>query len=157
MTKTLLNSELLNSDHFLFKKHIMKDNSEKIIDSMMEKDAFSQWMGIEILESESGYVKVSMEIRQEMCNGFGICHGGITFSLADSALAFASNSRGSISVALENNINYTKKVEVGDTLIAETEEIQNGRTIGVYKVRVSNQNEELVADFRGTVYRTGRH
>ena len=124
---------------------------------MMEKDAFSKWMGIEILESEPGYVKLSMKVRQEMCNGFGICHGGITFSLADSALAFASNSRGSVSVALENNINYTKKVEVGDTLIAETEEIQNGRTIGVYKIRVLNQNDDLVADFRGTVYRTGKH
>lgn len=76
---------------------------------------------------------------------------------ADSALAFASNSRGSVSVALENNINYTKKVEVGDTLIAETEEIQNGRTIGVYKIRVLNQSHDLVADFRGTVYRTGKH
>jgi len=123
----------------------------------MKKDSFSQWMGIEILESEPGYVKLSMAVREEMCNGFGICHGGITFSFADSAFAFASNSRGSISVALENNINYTKKVEVGDTLIAETEEIQNGRTIGVYKVKIINQNDDLVADFRGTVYRTGRH
>lgn len=135
----------------------MSKDHKNIIQSMMEKDAFSQWMGIEILESEPGYVKITMEIRQEMCNGFGICHGGITFSLADSALAFASNSRGSVSVALENNINYTKKVEVGDTLIAETEEIQNGRTIGVYKIKVVNQNDDLVADFRGTVYRTGRH
>jgi len=58
---------------------------------------------------------------------------------------------------LENNINYTKKVEVGDTLIAETEEIQNGRTIGVYKIRIVNQNDDLVADFRGTIYRTDRH
>lgn len=124
---------------------------------MIAKDAFSQWMGIEILVAEAGYVKISMKIRNEMTNGFGICHGGITFSLADSALAFASNSRGSISVALENNINYTKKVEVGDILIAETEEIQNGRTIGVYKIRVTNQNQDLVADFRGTVYRTGSH
>lgn len=135
----------------------MSKDFKNIIQSMMEIDSFSQWMGIEILESEPGYVKLSMNVREEMCNGFGICHGGITFSLADSALAFASNSRGSVSVALENNINYTKKVEVGDTLIAETEEIQNGRTIGVYKVRVSNQNDDLVADFRGTVYRTGRH
>ncbi|MEP1150815.1 MAG: hydroxyphenylacetyl-CoA thioesterase PaaI [Balneola sp.] len=135
----------------------MSTNKKDIIAQMMEKDAFSQWMGIEILNSEPGYVKISMKVREEMVNGFGICHGGITFSLADSALAFASNSRGSISVALENNINYTKKVEVGDTLIAETEEIQNGRTIGVYKIRVSNQNEDLVADFRGTVYRTDRH
>lgn len=123
----------------------------------MEKDKFSQWLGLKILASEPGYVKISMEIRSDMTNGFGICHGGITFSLADSALAFASNSRGSVSVALENNINYTKKVEVGDILIAETEEIQNGRTIGVYKIRVANQNEDLVAGFRGTVYRTGNH
>ena len=135
----------------------MSKDFKNIIQSMMEIDSFSQWMGIEILESEPGYVKLSMNVREEMCNGFGICHGGITFSLADSALAFASNSRGSISVALENNINYTKKVEIGDTLIAETEEIQNGKTIGVYKIRITNQNDDLVADFRGTVYRTGRH
>jgi acyl-CoA thioesterase len=135
----------------------MKKDSEKIISSMFEKDAFSQWLGIEILDSEPGYVKLSMKIRHEMVNGFGICHGGITFSLADSALAFASNSRGSVSIALENNINFTKKAEVGDTLIAETEEIQNGRTIGVYKVRITNQNDDLIADFRGTAYRTGSH
>lgn len=122
---------------------------------MLQNDAFSQWMGIEVLESESGYCKISMKIREEMTNGFGVCHGGITFSLADSALAFASNSRGSISLALENNINFTRKVNTGDALIAETEELQNGRTIGVYKVRVSNQDEELVAEFRGTVYRIG--
>ena len=109
---------------------------------MLQNDAFSQWMGIEVLESEAGYCKLSMKIREEMTNGFGVCHGGITFSLADSALAFASNSRGSVSVALENNINFTKKVNVGDTLTAESEELQNGRTIGVYKVRISNQDEE---------------
>lgn len=127
-----------------------------VINSMLQNDAFSQWMGIKVLESEPGYCKLSMKVREEMTNGFGVCHGGITFSLADSALAFASNSRGAISLALENNINFTKKVSVGDTLIAETEELQNGRTIGVYKVRVSNQDGELVAEFRGTVYRTGK-
>lgn len=135
----------------------MSASDKDIISKMMEKDAFSRWMGIEILAAKPGYVKISMKIRDEMTNGFGICHGGITFSLADSALAFASNSRGSISVALENNINYTKKVEVGDTLVAETEEIQNGRIIGVYKVKITNQNDDLVADFRGTVFRTGSH
>lgn len=123
---------------------------------MLSNDPFSQWMGIEVLESEPGYCKLSMKIREEMTNGFGVCHGGITFSFADSALAFASNSRGTISLALENNINFTKKVSVGDTLTAETEELQNGRTIGVYKVRISNQDEELAAEFRGTVYRTGK-
>ncbi|MAO65262.1 MAG: thioesterase [Balneola sp.] len=134
----------------------MNKKPTTIINHMLQNDAFSQWMGIEVMESEPGYCKLSMKIREEMTNGFGVCHGGITFSLADSALAFASNSRGSISLALENNINFTKKVNVGDLLIAETEELQNGRTIGVYKVHISNQNEELVAEFRGTVYRTGK-
>jgi len=123
---------------------------------MLQNDAFSQWLGINVLESEPGYCKLSMKIRKDMTNGFGVCHGGVTFSLADSALAFASNSHGSISLALENNINFTKKVSAGDTLIAETEELQNGRTIGVYKVRILNQDEDLVAEFRGTVYRTGK-
>ncbi len=120
----------------------MSKELHPIINNMLSNDAFSRWMGIEVLNSEPGYCRLSMKIREEMTNGFGVCHGGITFSLADSALAFASNSRGSVSLALENNINFTKKISVGDVLIAETEELQNGRTIGVYKVRDSNQNEE---------------
>lgn len=125
---------------------------------MMDKDAFSKWMGIKVISVEAGFSELTMTIRKEMVNGFGVCHGGITFAFADSALAFASNSRGAISLALENNINFTKKGSVGDILTARTEEIQNGRSIGVYKVRISNQNDDLVAEFRGTVYRTGeRH
>jgi len=134
----------------------MSKKNHPIINNMLQNDAFSQWLGINVLESEPGYCKLSMKIRKDMTNGFGVCHGGVTFSLADSALAFASNSHGSISLALENNINFTKKVSAGDTLIAETEELQNGRTIGVYKVRILNQDEDLVAEFRGTVYRTGK-
>ncbi|MFP8490267.1 PaaI family thioesterase [Gracilimonas sp. Q87] len=134
----------------------MSKETHPITNKMLQSDAFSQWMGIKVLKSEPGYCKLSVKIREEMTNGFGVCHGGVTFSLADSALAFASNSRGSLSLALENNINFTKKVNVGDELTAETEELQNGRTIGVYKVRVSNQNTELIAEFRGTVYRTGK-
>ncbi|SMO78471.1 PaaI family thioesterase [Gracilimonas mengyeensis] len=134
----------------------MSKESHPIIQNMLSNDPFSQWMGIEVKASEPGYCKLSMKVREEMTNGFGVCHGGITFSLADSALAFASNSRGSVSLALENNINYTKKVQVDDILFAETEELQNGRTIGVYKVRVTNQHEDLIAEFRGTVYRTGQ-
>ena len=133
----------------------MSKKIRPVINHMLSNDPFSQWMGIEVLESEPGYCKLSMKIREEMTNGFGVCHGGITFSLADSALAIASNSRGSISLALENNINFTKKILVGDVLTAETEELQNGRTIGVYKVKVTNQDKDLVAEFRGTVYRTG--
>lgn len=134
----------------------MSKEINPIISRMLQNDPFSQWLGVEVLASEPGHCKISTKIREEMTNGFGVCHGGITFSLADSALAFASNSRGALSLALENNINFTKKVSVGDVLIAETEELQNGRTIGVYKVKVVNQNKELVAEFRGTVYRTGK-
>ncbi len=134
----------------------MENKIHPIISKMLANDAFSQWLGIEVLESEAGYCKIRMKIREEMTNGFGICHGGITFAFADSALAFASNARSSVSMALENNINFTKKVEVGDTLTAVTEELQNGRTIGVYKVRITNQNDEMVAVFRGTTYRSGR-
>lgn len=133
-------------------------SKRSIPEEMLENDAFSKWMGIEILSQEKGSCKLKMQVRGDMTNGFGVCHGGITFSLADSALAFASNSRGPLSFALENNINYTRKVSEGDTLTAETEEVQNGRTIGVYKVRITNQDDKLVAEFRGTVYRSGeRH
>ncbi|WP_018128008.1 hydroxyphenylacetyl-CoA thioesterase PaaI [Balneola vulgaris] len=132
----------------------MPNTHADIVQQMIDNDPFSQWMGIQILKQEPGFVELEMTIRKEMANGFGVCHGGITYSFADSALAFASNSRHHVSLALENNINYTKKVEVGDTLTATTEELQNGRTIGVYSVRITNQRNELVAEFRGTVYRT---
>jgi acyl-CoA thioesterase len=131
----------------------MNKEIHPIIKNMLSNDPFSVWLGIQVMESEAGYCKLSMKVREEMANGFGVCHGGITFSLADSALAFASNSRRKTSLALENNINFTKKVAVGDTLFAETEELQNGRTIGVFKVKITNQNKELVAEFRGTVFR----
>lgn len=134
----------------------MSDPMNPVVANMLENDAFSQWMGIEVLNAEPGSCTLKMHIRKDMTNGFGVCHGGITFAFADSALAFASNGRGKISFALENNINFTRKVGVGDVLKAKTEEIQNGRTIGVYKVHVTNQNDELVAEFRGTVYRSGQ-
>ncbi len=135
----------------------MSKNPKTEVQQLLEKDTFSKWLDVKIVDIQSGYAKLSMLVRDDMTNGFGVCHGGVTFAFADSALAFASNSRGATSVAIENNINYTKKVSVGDTLTAETEEIQNGRTLGVYKVKITNQNTQLVAEFRGTVYRTNRH
>ncbi len=132
----------------------MSTNPKTEIQQMLEKDAFSKWLGVKIVDIQAGYAKLSMLVREDMTNGFGVCHGGVTFAFADSTLAFASNSRGATSVAIENNINYTKKVSVGDTLTAETEEIQNGRTLGVYKVKITNQKDQLVAEFRGTVYRS---
>lgn len=128
--------------------------AEKVVQKMMDNDAFSKWMGIEILSVAPGAVKLRMKVRPEMVNGFKVSHGGIAYSLADSALAFASNSYGRVALALENNISYLKKVNAGDVLNAETEELSIGKTMGVYNVVVTNQDDAKVAMFRGTVYRT---
>ncbi|PAU95906.1 phenylacetic acid degradation protein PaaD [Aliifodinibius salipaludis] len=128
--------------------------AEKVVQKMRTDDAFSRWLGIEVLDIKPGYTKLEMEVRDEMANGFNVSHGGIAFSLADSALAFASNSYGQVAVAMENNISFMKKVLPGDTLTAETEELSIGRRIGVYNISVINQKDEQVALFRGTVFRT---
>jgi acyl-CoA thioesterase len=130
--------------------------THKIVDKMMETDAFSQWLGIEVIESKEGYCQLKMTVRPEMCNGFGIIHGGVTFSLADSALAFASNAYGRLSVALECSISYPNPVNVGDTLFAEAAEINLSNKIGIYNIPVTNQHGMLVGAFKGTVYRTGK-
>lgn len=128
--------------------------AEKVVDKMMTEDAFSRWLGINVVDIKPGFAKLEMTIREDMVNGFKVSHGGIAFSLADSALAFASNSYGRIAVAMENNISFMKKVVSGDQLIAETEELSIGRRIGVYNVSITNQGHEQVALFRGTVFRT---
>lgn len=125
---------------------------------MYDNDPFSRWLGIEVLEVQPGYVKLRMKVRREMTNGFGVSHGGIAFSLADSALAFASNSHGRIALAIENNISFIKKVNPEVVLTAETEELSIGRKIGVYRITVRNQEGVNVALFRGTVFLTeGEH
>lgn len=128
--------------------------AENVVEKMMAEDEFSQWLGIEVLEVQPGFVKLQMKVRNEMTNGFKVSHGGIAFSLADSALAFASNTYGRVAVALENNITYIKKVAKSDTLTATTEELRMGRTIGVYNITVTNQNDQNIALFKGTVFRT---
>lgn len=129
---------------------------EQVIAHMMDHDAFSQWMGIEVLEIKAGYSKIRMAIREEMVNGFGIVHGGIPFSLADSAFAFACNNRNNLSVALDVTITFMKAVHVGDILIAEAKEVHNGKSTGVYLITVTNQNNQQVALFKGTCFRTGK-
>lgn len=127
-----------------------------VVDHMMENDFFSQWMGVEVLEVKEGYSKIRMTIRKEMVNGFGIVHGGIPFSLADSAFAFACNNRNNLSVALDVTITFTKAVNIGDILTAEAKEFHNGRSTGVYLITVTNQKNEQVALFKGTCFRTGK-
>ncbi len=134
----------------------MLSPKEIAIERMLEKDAFSQWLGIEILEIEKGYCKVSMTVRAEMTNGFKIAHGGISYSLADSAFAFASNSHGIQSVSLETSISHLKKILHGDQLTAIAKEINLTRKTGLYQIEIKNQKDELVAQFKGIVYRTAR-
>ena len=123
---------------------------------MLSQDSFSQWLGIKILEIRDHYCLIEMPIRSEMINGLRSVHGGITFSLADSALAFSSNNLDEASVALNCHINFTKQVKLGDVLRAESRQIHDTRKTGVYEIEVKNQNEQLVASFRGTVYKIGK-
>ena len=131
-------------------------NPASVVAHMMDHDAFSQWMGIEVLEIKQGYSRIKMLIRNEMVNGFGIVHGGIPFSLADSAFAFACNNRNNLSVALDVTITFTKAVNVGDVLTAEAKEVHNGRSTGVYLITLMNQKDEQVGLFKGTCFRTGK-
>lgn len=130
--------------------------ANSVVSHMMENDFFSQWMGVEVLEVKEGYSRIRMTIRKEMVNGFGIVHGGLPFSLADSAFAFACNNRNNLSVALDVTITFTKAVNVGDVLTAEAKEIHNGRSTGVYLIHVVNQKNQQVALFKGTCFRTGK-
>lgn len=128
----------------------------EVVNHMMHHDLFSQWLGIEILDVREGYSKIKMTVRPEMINGFGIVHGGIPFSLADSAFAFACNNRNVLSVALDTSINFIKPVHPGDVLTAEANELHHGKSTGLYHIRIINQKDHLVAVFKGMCYRTDR-
>jgi acyl-CoA thioesterase len=129
---------------------------QQVVTHMIEKDLFSQWLGISVIEIKVGYSKIQMEVRPEMINGLGIVHGGIAFSFADSAFAFACNNRNNLSVALDTSINFLKPVHVADILIAEALEIHNGRSTGLYQITITNQNNIVVAIFKGTCFRTNK-
>ena len=123
---------------------------------MLNQDEFSKWMGIKLIEVREKYCLIEMPIKKEMINGLKTVHGGVTFSLADSALAFSSNNTNEASVALNCMINFTKAVKLGDTLIAESVLISDTRKTGVYDISITNQHKVLVATFRGTVYKIQR-
>jgi len=133
-----------------------EETAIKVVDTMFDNDWFSQWLGIERIEVKPGKCILRMTIRKEMLNGFNILHGGITFSLADSALAFASNSYGKKSVSIEASMSYIGQVKEGDVLIATVEEASLTNKIGIYNIAVTKQDNTLIALFKGTVYRTDK-
>lgn len=133
-----------------------KEKASKVIDRMYNNDPFSQWLGIERIEDGAGISKLRMTIRKEMLNGFDIAHGGITYALADSALAFASNGHGRMSVSVETSISHTESLNEGDVITAVAEEMSLSNKIAVYHITIRNQEQKVVALFKGTVYRTGK-
>jgi acyl-CoA thioesterase len=130
--------------------------AKRIIDEMYNNDPMSKWLGIERLHEAPGECVLRMKVREEMLNGFGIAHGGICFSLADTALAFASNAYGFKAVSLETSISHLKPVRLNDWLTATAKEISLTARTGLYEVRVLNQGDELIAFFKGTIYRSGK-
>ena len=113
--------------------------AEKVVNKMFDNDWFSQWLGIERVFIEPGKCVLKMTIRKEMLNGFAIAHGGITYSLADSALAFASNSHGRQSVSVETSISHTVSLKEGDEIIASAEEQSLTNKIGIYNIIIKNK------------------
>jgi len=129
--------------------------AERVVAAMLAQDAFSQWLGITLLEVGPGFARIGMTVRDDMVNGFGVCHGGVTFSLADSALAFASNTNGRVTVSIDNSITYPAPIHIGDVLTAHAEQESASKRLAFYRV-VVRRDHEAVALFRGTVYRTDK-
>ena len=124
---------------------------EQIVARMMERDAFSAWLGIEILHLEAGRCRLRFHVREEMCNGFGTAHGGIAHAVADSAFAFACNSRGHKAVAAETSMSYLRPLYAGDTVEVEVEEMHRSRRLGRYRGELW-KGEQSVALFTATCY-----
>ncbi len=128
--------------------------AEHVVRQMLDHDRFSAWLGLEVLAVAPGRSVVRMTVREEMVNGFGTAHGGITFSLADSALAFATNGGGTVSVALDCSISFPAPVRVGDVLTAVAEVQSRSTRISFCDITVRRADERIVGHFRGTVYHT---
>lgn len=126
--------------------------SKIVVDKMLNNDAFSQWLGLKVISCKPGKVDIEMTVREEMTNGFKIAHGGITFSMADSALAFSSNSHGKHAVSIETSIAHLAPVKSNDVLTTNVKEINRSSKLGRYAIAITNQNDALVAQFNGTVF-----
>lgn len=129
-------------------------DTNRVLDTMLGKDNFSKWLGIVVDEYKEGYCRLHFTITEDMLNGFGIVHGGIVFSAADSAFAFACNSHGRISVALDVHISFIRAAKAGEKLSVEAREMHTGNKTSFYDVLVTNELREIIASFKGTAFRT---
>ncbi|GAA6163632.1 hydroxyphenylacetyl-CoA thioesterase PaaI [Pelagimonas sp. KU-00592-HH] len=135
-----------------------KERAEKSAAAMWAGDEASKWFGMQIDEVDEGRAVLSMTVGPEHCNGHGTCHGGVSFSLADSAFAFACNSRNKSTVGQHTFMSYLAPGRAGDRLTATAEEVSLAGRSGIYDVKVTNQDGVVIAEFRG-VSRTvnGQH
>ena len=122
---------------------------------MLSKDKFSQWMGIEILECEIGRCKIAMTVKEDMINSMGKAHGGISYTLADTAFGYAANTHGKYAVSIETSVNHIEAIEKGDYLTAEATLDVQKKKVGFNIVEVK-RGGTLVALFKGVVYRTDK-
>ncbi|WP_430411825.1 PaaI family thioesterase [Kordia sp.] len=120
---------------------------------MLSLDPFSTWLGIEILECVIGRCKVGLTVKKDMLNSMGKAHGGISYSLADTAFGFAANTHGKYAVSIETSINHIEALEEGDFIVAESviEKVKNKLGFNIIEVK---RGDELIALFKGVVYRT---
>ncbi len=130
--------------------------AENNIRALAHIDPFSSWLQVQLLKIEPGFSRISMVVRDEMMNGFGIAHGGVTFAMADTAFGYASNGEGTITVALDVSISFPHPAYKGDVLIAEARRLSETRKTGLYLVEITNQQQQLIAVFKGTCYKTGK-
>lgn len=130
--------------------------ANKIVAGLLEKDTFSKWLGIEVVEVKPGKAVLRMTVRKDMVNGHGICHGGVTFALADTALAFAANAHGRLATSVECSMAYLAAARRGDVLTAVAEEALLASRIAVYTVSIAKKNNRRVGLFRGVAYRSER-
>ena len=123
----------------------------EIVNLMMDKDAFSKWLGIHVLHIDKGICILETRVNRDMLNGFDIGHGGISYALSDSALAFSANAHGNKCVSIESSISHIRPIQLGDVLTVKSEEIHKGKTIAIYSVEIINQKSKLISKFKGTV------
>jgi acyl-CoA thioesterase len=136
--------------------NIPQTTPQAVLERMLAKDAFSRLLGLQVEAVGEGYCRLHFQVREEMLNGFGILHGGVSYAAADSAFAFACNSHGRLSVALSTTMEYLEAGRLGDTLTVEAREENLKHKIGVYQIRITNQEGVLLGLFKGTSYRTSK-
>ena len=133
------------------------NTSDLVFNKMYSTDKFSQWLNIEKIITNEGHCILKMQVRSDMMNGHNVAHGGISYALADSAFAFACNSYDQLSLSIETSITHTNAIRENDILIAEAKMITQSKKIGTYEVIVKNQEDNIVAVFKGVCYRTSKN